>query len=93
MVDGSRFLFNSEMGVQMKTESLTAEDLEYIKCMCEASNKAGLDWARAVSLFPALTEQEKHWKNRMLLGIRLVGGEAPKTMPALQSAPGSQTLV
>jgi hypothetical protein len=58
----------------MKTESLTAEDLQYIKCMCEASNKTGLDWPRAVSLFPTLTEEEKRWKNKMLLGIRLVGG-------------------
>ena len=77
----------------MKTESLTTEDLEYIKCMCEASDKAGLDWPRAVSLFPALTEEEKHWKNRMLLGIRLVGGQAPKTMLALEIPPDSETLV
>jgi len=77
----------------MKTESLTAEDLKYIKCMCEASDKAGLHWQLAVSLFPVQTEKEEHWKNRMLLGIRLVGGEAPKTMLALQIPPDSETLV
>ena len=77
----------------MKMECLTAEDLEYIKCMCEASDKGGLDWPLAVSLFPARTEEEERWKKRMLLGIRLVGGEARKTMLALQIPPDSETLV
>ncbi len=60
----------------MKTKILSIQELEYIECMCEASNKLGINWPRAVHFFPAQTKEEKRWKKRMLLGIKLVMGQS-----------------
>ena len=49
------------------------EDLEYIKNMCEVSERIGFDWVGAIRLFPAATGQEVLWKEKMLAGIRFCG--------------------
>jgi hypothetical protein len=55
----------------METDTFTAEELEYFKRMCEASEQTGFDWPMAVAIFPAETEEEKRWKDRVLRGILL----------------------
>ncbi len=60
----------------MEIEDLTACDLEYIRRLCEASEITGVNWPRAVLLFPAQTEVEECWKRRMLLGISLVRSQS-----------------
>ncbi len=56
----------------MEAETLTDEELEQIKTLCEAVLKTGVDWPRAVSLFPAQDEEERLWKEKMLKGIQRV---------------------
>ncbi|MHC1724727.1 MAG: hypothetical protein AB9866_01685 [Syntrophobacteraceae bacterium] len=55
--------------------------------MYEASSKADLNLPLAVSSFPAQTPEEERWKNKMLLGLLLVSGEAHKTIEGLQIPP------
>lgn len=62
----------------MDSEALTLEEFACIRCMLEISERLGLDWPVAVSLFPANTEEERRWKDRMLLGIQLVHTEKAK---------------
>ncbi len=52
--------------------SFTTRELEQLRAMCVFSEAAGLDWVRAVSIFPAETEEEKNWKSRMLAGLSLI---------------------
>jgi hypothetical protein len=54
----------------MSRYQLTAKNLEYIKSMCEASEKIGFNWAKAIRLFPAATKKEVLWKEKMLAGIK-----------------------
>ncbi len=54
--------------------NFTPEELNHIQKICEASEKTGLNWIKAVSIFPARTAETRHWKERMLTGIRLVTG-------------------
>ena len=56
----------------MEAEILTDDELEEIRTLCEAVLKTGVDWPRAVSLFPAQDEEERLWKEKMLKGIQLV---------------------
>ncbi len=53
----------------------TPEELNRLKRICKFSEKHRLGWAHAVSIFPAKTEQEKIWKERMLAGIWLIDSE------------------
>jgi hypothetical protein len=55
----------------MDAETFSDEELEYFKRMCEASEQTGFDWPLAVSIFPAETDEEKRWKERVLRGILL----------------------
>lgn len=66
----------------MNADTLTLDEFTYIKYMLDISERIGLDWPAAVSLFPADTEEERHWKNRMLPGIELVHKDRAKGMPA-----------
>ncbi len=61
----------------MTPNTLTAEELEKIKTICEAAEKTGINWPRAVSLFPTHNEDERRWKARMLKAIELA---CPKTL-------------
>jgi hypothetical protein len=56
----------------MNRHTFTAEELDRLKDLYEASEKCGVNWVQAVSAFPAETEEEIYWKERMLAGIRLV---------------------
>lgn len=62
----------------MELETFTSEELEHIKNICEAASKTGVNWAKAVFLFPTDTHTERTWKERMLKGIRLACPEALK---------------
>ncbi len=55
--------------------AFTHEELNRIKHICKLSEKHHLGWAHAVSIFPAETEKEKIWKERMLAGIWLIDSE------------------
>ncbi len=55
----------------MTPNNPSAEELEEIRTMCEAAEKTGIDWPRAVSLFPPQNEQERRWKEKMIKGIEL----------------------
>ncbi len=67
--------------------SLSTQDLELIRNLCDRSLKAEMNWPLAVSLFPAQTPQEELWKNRMLLGILLVCGDVPGKTAAFRPPP------
>ena len=56
----------------MHKYTFTAEELNRLKDICEASVRYGMNWVVAVSTFPAETEEERDWKERTLAGIRLV---------------------
>jgi len=58
--------------------ALTLEELEYIKLLCEAAPRTGIDWALGVSLFQPRDERERRWKERMLKGIELASPQAAK---------------
>ncbi|MEN6439213.1 MAG: hypothetical protein ABFD97_11610 [Syntrophobacter sp.] len=66
----------------MDTDALSLEEFACIKCMLDISERLGLDWPVAVSLFPANTEEERRWKHRMLLGIQLVHTEKARETPS-----------
>ncbi len=55
---------------------LTTGELEFIRKVCESAHITGVDWALGVSLFPPRNEQERLWKERMLMGIQLVCPQA-----------------
>ncbi len=58
--------------MEAKQFAFTSEELNQIQKLCEASKSTDVNWVKAVSIYPAQTDGEKHWKERMLAGIRLV---------------------
>jgi hypothetical protein len=56
----------------MEIHAFTVAELDRLKDLYEASEKCGVNWVQGVSAFPAETEEERNWKERMLAGIRLV---------------------
>jgi hypothetical protein len=61
-------------GINIMSTQLTAEDLEHIRRMYEASEKIGFNWVKAIRSFPAATKKEALWKEKMLAGIQLLNG-------------------
>ena len=48
----------------MDKNTLTTEDLEQIRKMCEISEKAGFDWTKPAELFPVKTRKEPMKKEK-----------------------------
>lgn len=53
--------------------TFTEDDLEFIRSMCEVSEKIGFNWAKAIRSFPATAKEEILWKEKMLAGIEYCG--------------------
>ena len=65
----------------MENETFTADELGYLKSMCEATEQVGFNWPLAVATFPAETDKEKRWKERVLRGISLCRAAGNKIIP------------
>ena len=63
----------------MKPKTLTGEELDSIKTMCDAAQRIGIDWALALSLFPPRNEEERRWKEKMLMGIQIASPQDLKS--------------
>lgn len=57
----------------MKNQTLSAEELDQIRKLCEVSKRLGFNWEKGIRVFPVETMNEIAWKQKMLVGIQKCG--------------------